>query len=128
MLKIFGLTILPTTALAALSQAGHEVEHVAISAGDHLALALKRTAVGAAIAAAIADVKDAALSGPEKMEKVVADVLPTAVSFFSTGGVAAAEQEVSDAVRATAQLLYNDLQSTSVGKLVADAAHLLGLA
>ena len=107
---------------AALADAGHVVEVAAESAGDKLVMALKATSVGTFIASEIATLKDASLSGAEKMEQVVQKAIPAAITLFAAGGVTKTALEVEDAVRGAAQLVYNDVMSTTVPALVADAS------
>jgi hypothetical protein len=104
----------------ALADAGHVVEVAAESAGDKLVLALKATSVGSFIASEIAILKDATISGAEKMEQVVAKAVPAAIALFAAGGVVKTALEVEDAVRGAAQLIFNDTLSTTVPALVAD--------
>ena len=106
----------------ALADAGHVVELAAESAGDKLVMALKATSVGTFIASEIATLKDATLTGAEKMEQVIAKAIPAAITLFAAGGVTKTAAEVADAVRATAQLVYNDTVSTTVPALAADAS------
>lgn len=106
----------------ALADAGHIVELDAKSAGDELVLALKGTSVGTFIAGEIATLKDATLTGAEKMEQVVAKAIPAAITLFAAGGVTKTAEEVADAVRATAQLVYNQTMSATVPALAADVS------
>ncbi len=106
----------------ALADAGHVVELEAESAGDKLVMERKATTVGTFIASEIATLKDATLTGAEKMEQVVQKAIPAAITLFAAGGVTKTALEVEDAVRATAQLVFNDTLSTTVPALVADAS------
>lgn len=104
----------------ALADAGHVVEVAAESAGDKLVLALKATTVGSFIASEIKVLKDASLTGLQKMEQVVEKAIPAAIALFAAGGVAKTAVEVEDAVRGAAQLIYNDTVSTTIPALAAD--------
>lgn len=106
----------------ALADAGHVVEVAAKSAADDLVLALKASPVGAFIVSEIATLKDASLTGAEKMEQVVAKAIPAAITLFAAGGVTKTAQEVEDVVRGAAQLVYNQTMSATVPALVADAS------
>ena len=110
---------------AALADAGHVVEVAAKSAADDLVLALKASPVGTFIASEIATLKDSSLTGIEKMEQVVTNAIPTAITLFAAGGVAATAEQVEDAVRGAAQLVYNQTMSTTVPALAADATKIV---
>jgi hypothetical protein len=110
----------------ALADAGHVVEVAAKSAGDDLVLALKSTSVGTFIASEISTLKDASLTGLQKMEQVVEKAIPAAIALFAAGGVAKTAEEVEDAVRGAAQLIYNDTVSTTIPALAADVGKIVG--
>jgi len=109
----------------ALADAGQVVEVAAKSAADDLVLALKASPVGTFIASEIATLKDSSLTGLEKMEQVVAKAIPTAITLFAAGGVTTTAENVEDAVRGAAQLIYNQTMSTTVPALAADAEKMI---
>lgn len=94
---------------------------------DQVVTALKQTAIGVAVAADIAAIKNAKLSGTEKFASVLASTIPVVLNYAVGGGIAAAAKDVEDIARALVQSVYNDVASTSVGKLVGQFLKLLGI-
>jgi hypothetical protein len=116
-MKIFGLHIVSSAALARLRVAGGDIAEFVASEADKAVLALKSTDIGAAVAQDIATVNDHALSGVEKFEKVLANTLPLVLHYVTAGGINAALKDVEDIARSLVQAVFNDFKSTSAGKV-----------
>lgn len=126
---MFHLHILTDAQIAALKNAGHEVEHFAISEAQKAVLALKtKTDIGSKIADAIKTVESQQLSGPQKFEQVlVNDVLPEVLKYATGGGFSAVISDVESIGRELLQSVFNDVQSTTAGKIGAEILHVAGL-
>lgn len=106
MSKLF-IGFLSAAQMTALHAAGHTLETGLVSAGQHAVAIIKANPIGALIAADIATLKDATLSGAEKADKVIASAIPLIESLVA-GGAVTLVASVEDTAREVVQSLFND--------------------
>lgn len=86
--------------------------------------ALKTTQIGATVAADIAAIENKSMSGVEKMAAVVSNTVPLIVNYLARGGIKAVEADVLSLAKELGQSVFNDVKSTSAGKVAADVLKL----
>lgn len=123
-MKLFGLHILTSRQIASIKG---EVKEFAVSEADKIVIALKSTEVGAAVAANIKAISSESMTGAQKFEAVLTNTLPILLSYAVGGGVPAAIRDLEDIARALIQSVFNDVQSTSVGRVLGGLIKLLGI-
>jgi FixJ family two-component response regulator len=107
--------------------AAHVVDF-AVSEVQHAVAVLKTTELGAQVAQIVKDVSAKDLSGAQKFEAALADVLPLAVSFLTTkGAIGLAVSEVEDVARELLQSTFNDVKSTTAGSLAGKILAIFGI-
>ena len=127
-MSLFGLHILNDKQVAALKNAGHQVEAYAVSEAAKSVLVLKTTDIGSVVAADIAAVESKTLTGPQKFEQVVVNTAPLVLKYLTGGGVSAAISDVESIARALVQSVFNDTKSTTAGKIGAEILKVAGVA
>ena len=110
----------PATTVAA-------VKTFANSESSKVIAGLKTTDIGEAVAADVAAMSSATLTGPEKFAAVVSNTVPLILKYASGGGIAAVEADVLGIAQGLVQEIYLDTASTSFGKLAAPLLRLLGI-
>lgn len=90
--------------------------------------ALKKTEVGAAVAADIRALTSSALTGPQKFEQVVANTLPLVAALATKGGTDVAVNEAEDLARALVQDVFNEIASTRAFSIASLVLRALGFA
>ena len=116
-MKIFGLRIIPNSQFKDLKAAAETALNIVPSETAKAVLALKQTAIGAAVASDIQAISSKDLTGAEKFEAVLANTVPLVVSFLTGKGFAVALDEIEDIGRALVQSVFNDFKSTTAGKV-----------
>jgi hypothetical protein len=109
-MSLFGIHILTDAQLAALKAAGHELEGVAISAGQHAVATLKASTVGQQIVGMMQTVEDKSMTGAQKFAAVLAQAIPLVTSAIADHGLTLIAT-VEDTAREVIQSLFNDLFS-----------------
>lgn len=120
-MSFFPIHVLTDEQVKTLKAAGHQLEEFALSEGQKAVALLKKSDVGQTVAAEIHALADSTLSGPEKFEKVLAGALPLVAKFVAGGGVEVAIEEAEDLGRELVQSVYDDVKSSSVGRIAAAA-------
>lgn len=119
-LKIFGLTILSSSELAA-------IKSFALTEGEKAVAALKQTDIGKTVAADIATAASTDLTGVEKFEQVLTNTLPLIQTLLTSQGLKAELADLEDLGRSLVQTVYNDIKSTTVGTWATSILKLLGI-
>jgi siderophore synthetase component len=109
-MSFLGIHVLTDAQFAALKAAGHEVESVALSAGQHAVAILKAAPVGQQIVSMIQTVNDKTMTGAQKFAAVLAQAIPLVTSAVADHGVTLVAT-VEDTAREVIQSLFNDLFS-----------------
>jgi len=113
--------------------AAHVVDF-AVSEVQHAVAILKTTELGAQVAQIVKDVTaktntdGSPMTGAQKFEHALADVLPLAVAFLTTkGAIGVAVDEVEDVARELLQSTFNDVKSSTAGSLAGQILALFGI-
>lgn len=97
-------------------------------AADRVVGALKKTELGDMVVDSINAVASKELTGSEKFEVVVGEVLPRVTRYLGEkGGIDAAESDLEDLARALVQSVYTEVKSVGFKKLLPKLVKLLGL-
>ena len=126
-MSFLGIHILTDEQFDALKKAGHEVTTFAISEVDKAVAAAKTTDLGKSVAAAIQAVDNQTLSGTQKFEQALAAILPEVLHYLTGGGVSALIDDVEDFGRQLLQSVFNDVKSSTAGKIAGELLDAIGL-
>lgn len=117
------LALIPQSVLDTLKADGQAIEHWAVSEADKVVVTLKQnTGLLGVVANAIQLFdKHTALSGADKMAKVVQMAAPAIIAVLTSGqsAVAVIETEIFDLARQLTQSVYNDIKVTGAGQIAA---------
>lgn len=95
-------------AVEAVEHLGGVIVHFVISEVQKLVAQAKETDLGTRAMNLVSELTSEAISGPEKMAKLVGMLVDDAGAFLAGGGVDGAVVEVENFVREFAQSAYND--------------------
>lgn len=129
--SLFGIHILTDAQLAALKAAGHEVETFAVSEASKAVSVLKTTDIGAAVTSAINTVEHGAnpdgtpMTGAEKFASVVQTALPLIAKYI--GHPEDALSDLIDIGNSLVQDIFNDVKSSTAGKIAGEVLKAVGL-
>lgn len=110
------------------SKAGQSIKAFALTEAQKAVAALKTTPIGAIVAADIAALQNARLTGAQKFELVVTNTMPKVVALVSTPGAIAIEvADVESVTRELVQSVFNDAASSKAGSIARLILALLGI-
>lgn len=115
------LVSIEDTALDALKAAGTVLDGFVISDGQKLVAEVKQTNLGTTALNVVSALDSKTMSGSDKMEIVVAALVPAITTLVSSGGLSGLVVTVEDFALEFAQSVFNDFKASVLPKLDAVA-------
>ena len=97
--------------LAVLKAAGKEIETFVMSEGQKLVASVKQTGLGTTALNIISALESHTATGTEKMEMLIAALVPALNSLEANGGLKGLVTSIEDFAREFAQSAYNDFKA-----------------